>query len=165
MTIKELSQLYHLNREIEMDQQQLADLDDEIRRDEDRLARLEMKATSVSGPNYDGMPTAPSYGGRLEITVAELVDLKAAITRKKALRSDCAMTIQAKQILCLTERNRLERYISNLPDSLLRMIFTYRFINGLTWAQVSETIGMRTTEDSVKKLCYRFLHDENTKAE
>lgn len=26
-------------------------------------------------------------------------------------------------------------------------------------------IGMRTTEDSVKKLCYRFLHDENTKAE
>ena len=51
MTIKELSQLYHLNREIEMDQQRLADLDDEIRRDEDRLARLEMKATSVSGPN------------------------------------------------------------------------------------------------------------------
>ena len=45
------------------------------------------------------------------------------------------------------------------------MIFTYRFINGLTWAQVSETIGMRTTEDSVKKLCYRFLHGENTKAE
>ena len=40
MTIKELSQLYHLNREIEMDQQRLADLDDEIRRDEDRLARL-----------------------------------------------------------------------------------------------------------------------------
>ena len=65
MTIKELSQLYHLNREIEMDQQRLADLDDEIRRDEDRLARLEMKATSVSGPNYDGMPKAPSYGGRL----------------------------------------------------------------------------------------------------
>lgn len=61
MTIKELSQLYHLNREIEMDQQRLADLDDEIRRDEDRLARLEMKATSVSGPNYDGMPKAPSY--------------------------------------------------------------------------------------------------------
>lgn len=27
MTIKELSQLYHLNREIEMDQQRLADLD------------------------------------------------------------------------------------------------------------------------------------------
>lgn len=64
MTIKELSQLYHLNREIEMDQQRLADLDDEIRRDEDRLARLEMKATSVSGPNYDGMPKAPSYAAR-----------------------------------------------------------------------------------------------------
>lgn len=165
MTVKELSQLYHLNREIEMDQQRLADLDFEIKRDEDRLRRLELKATAVSPPSYDGMPKSPSGSGKLESAVAELVDLKDAISRKKALRSDCAMTIQAKQILCLTERNRLERYISDLPDSLLRMIFTYRFINGLTWAQVSESIGVRTTEDSVKKLCYRYLNGENERGE
>lgn len=165
MTIKELSQLYHLNREIEMDQQRLTEPDREIRRDEERLARLEMNASSISGPSYDGMPKAASYGGRLETSVAELVDFRDAVARKKALRSDCALAIQAKQILCLTERNRLERYISGLPDSLLRMIFTYRFINGLTWAQVSESIGTRTTEDSVKKLCYRFLQEENARTE
>lgn len=161
MTVKELSQLYHLNREVEMDQKRLADLDSEIQRDESRLAVLEAKSTSVSSPAYDGMPKSPSGGNQIECSVAELVDLRDLIARKKALRSECAMTIHAKQILCLTERNRLERYIADLPDSLLRMIFTYRFINGLTWYQVSEHIGMHTTEDSVKKLCYRYLSEEN----
>lgn len=161
MTVKELSQLYWLNREIESDQERLASLDAEIRKDEEQLASLEVKASSPSGPNYDGMPKSPTYGNPLENTVIRIIELKNIIERKKALRSDCAMTIQAKQILCLTERNKLERYIADLPDSLLRMIFTFRFINGLTWAQVSEHIGVRTTEDSVKKMCYRYLAEQN----
>lgn len=160
MTIKELSQLYWLNREIEADRERLARLDAEIKRDEEQLAYLEVQASSPSSPNYDGMPKNPSYGNRLENAIVKIMELQKIIERKKALRSDCAMTIQAKQILCLTERNKLERYIADLPDSLIRMIFTFRFINGLTWAQVSEHIGMRTTEDSVKKMCYRYLADD-----
>lgn len=161
MTVKELSQLYWLNREIELDQQRLDSLDIEIAKDEEQLARLEFEASSPSGPNYDGMPKSPSYGNKLENAVVRIVELQEILTRKKALRADCAMTIQAKQLLCLTERNKLERYINDLPDSLLRLIFTYRFINGLTWYQVSEHIGMRTTEDSVKKMCYRYLAQQN----
>ena len=163
MTVKELSQLYHLNREVEMDQKRLADLDLEIKKDEARLAFLEAKSTSISSPAYDGMPKNPSGDNRLELQISDIVELRDLIAHKKALRSECAMTIHAKQILCLTERNRLERYIADLPDSLLRMIFTYRFINGLTWYQVSEHIGMHTTEDSVKKLCYRYLSEGNQK--
>ena len=160
MTVKELSQLYWLNREIEADQERLASLDSEIRRDEEQLEDLEFKASSASGPNYDGMPKNPSYGNALENTVIRIIELKNIIERKKALRSDCAMTIQAKQILCLTERNKLERYIADLPDSLLRLIFTFRFINGLTWGQVAEHISDKTTEDSVKKMCYRYLAEQ-----
>lgn len=157
MTIKELSQLYYLNREIEADQQRLSELDDYIRKDEEQLAMLELQASSPSSPNYDGMPKSPSFGNKLESQVTRIIELQELIRRKKALRSDCAMAIQAKQILCLTERNRLERYIADLPDSLLRMVFTYRFVNGLPWAQVAESISFKATEDSVKKLCYRYL--------
>lgn len=160
MTVKELSQLYYLNREIEHDQERLDELDAEIAKYEAQLLLLESQASSVSSPNYDGMPKNPSYGNRLENAVIKVVDMKNFIENKKRLRSNCAMTIQAKQILCLTERNKLESYIAGLPDSLIRMIFTYRFINGLTWYQVSEHIGMRTTEDSVKKMCYRYLAGE-----
>lgn len=161
MTIKELSKLYNLNREVEIMQKRLADLEWEIQWDEERLRNLEARYGSISSPSYDGMPKSPSYGNKMESEVAELLDLRDKIARKKALRSECAMTIHAQEILCLTERNRLERYIAELPDSLLRMIFALRFINGLSWAQVSEHIGMHTTEDSVKKQCYRYLNEQN----
>ena len=161
MTVKELSQLYWLNREIELDQQRLARLDAEITKDEEQLAWLEIDASSPASPNYSGIPKAPSHSNKIENAVIRIAELQDAINQKKALRSDCAMTIQAKQILCLTERNKLERYIAELPDSLLRMIFTYRFVNGFTWYQVSEHIGMKTTEDSVKKMCYRYIAEQN----
>lgn len=132
MTVKELSQLYYLNREIEADQQ--------------RLDELEVMVSSPKSPNYDGMPHAPGYSDSLSRVVAEIVDTKAIIA--------------AKQLQCIHERNRLERYISNIPDSLTRQIFALRFINGLTWYQVAMHIG-GNTEDSVKKVCYRYLNKEN----
>lgn len=131
MTVKELSQLYHLNREIEMDQQ--------------RLSELEAVVSSPSSTNMDGMPRAPGYGDSLARAVAEIVDLKAIIA--------------AKQQQCIYERNRLERYISDIPDSLTRMIFTYRFVNGLSWWQVAYSIGGNNTGDSVRMRVKRYLND------
>ena len=128
MTLKELSQLYYLNREIEMDQQ--------------RLEKLRTKASAPGSPNYDGMPKSPSYENRLERYIAEIVDLEAIIS--------------AKITQCVHERNRLERYIADIPDSLTRQIFTLRFINGLTWLQVACSIG-NNTEQSVKMICYRYI--------
>ena len=87
MTLKELSQLYYLNREIEMDQERLANLDAEIKGDEEQLADLERIASSPSSPNYDGMPKSPSYGNKIENAVARIWDLEESIKRKKALRS------------------------------------------------------------------------------
>lgn len=161
MTVRELSQLYWLNREIEIDKQRLKSLDTEIAKDEEQLIGLELEASSPSCPKYDGMPKNPSCGNKLENAVIKIIELQDELKRKKNLRIDCARTIQARQMLCLVERNKLEHYINTLPDSLLRMIFTLRFVNGLTWYQVSEHIGMRTTEDSVKKMCYRYLAQQN----
>ncbi len=133
MTLKELSQLYYLNREIEMDQQ--------------RLEELRAKASAPGSPNYDGMPKSPSYENRLERYIAEIVDLEAIIS--------------AKITQCIHERNRLERYIADIPDSLTRQIFTLRFINGLSWLQVAYSIGGNNTEQGVKMICYRYIKNSN----
>lgn len=133
MTLKELSQLYYLNREIEMDQQ--------------RLEELRAKASAPGSPNYDGMPKSPSYENRLERYIAEIVDLEAIIS--------------AKITQCIHERNRLERYIADIPDSLTRQIFTLRFINGLSWLQVAYSIGGNNTEQGVKMMCYRYIKNSN----
>ena len=133
MTLKELSQLYYLNREIE--------------RDQERLEKLRASASAPGAPNYDGMTKSPSFENRLERYIAEIVDLEAII--------------QAKITQCLHERARLERYIAEIPDSLTRQIFQLRFINGLTWVQIAFSIGGGNTEEGVRKRVYRYLEQEN----
>lgn len=134
MTLNELSQLYWLNREIEMDQE--------------RLAELEAKATSISSPNLSGVPGGSNhFDNKIQRYVADIVDLQ--------------MIILAKQQQCIHERNRLERYIATIPDSLTRQIFTLRFVNGLPWLQVALHIGGNNTEASVKMTCYRYIDKTN----
>lgn len=133
MTLKELSQLYYLNREIE--------------RDQERLEKLRASASAPGASNYDGMPKSPSFENRLERYIAEIVDLEAII--------------QAKITQCLHERARLERYIAEIPDSLTRQIFQLRFINGLTWVQIAFSVGGGNTEEGVRKRVYRYLEQEN----
>lgn len=133
MTLKGLSQLYYLNREIE--------------RDQERLEKLRASASAPGAPNYDDMPKSPSFENRLERYIAEIVDLEAII--------------QAKITQCLHERARLERYIAEIPDSLTRQIFTLRFINGLSWLQVAYSIGGNNTEQGVKMICYRYIKNSN----
>ena len=132
MTVKELSQLYWLNREI-----------GELQR---RLMELNAKITAPRIPNMDGMPRASGNGYALENAVAELADIQAIIT--------------AKQQEVIHERNRLERYISNIDDSLTREIFALRFINGLTWDQTAASIGGGNTAMSVRQCVYRYLKRE-----
>lgn len=133
MTLKELSQLYYLNREIEMDKE--------------RLRALRARASAPGSPDYDGKPKSPNYENRLERYVAEIVDLEAIIS--------------AKITQCQHERNRLERYIADIPDSLTRQIFTLRFINGLTWQQIAFSVGGGNTGEGMRKRVYRYLGQEN----
>ena len=132
MTLKELSQLYWLNREIKADQK--------------RLDELEYLAGSPSGSKLDGMPHAPNRNeSRVERLAAEIVDLKAIIA--------------ARQIQCIHERARLERWITGVKDSQTRQMFQYRFVDGLTWVDVAHKIGGGNTVDGIKKRCYRYLRD------
>lgn len=135
MTLKELSQLYYLNKE--------------IKTDKERLETLRAKVTSVSGVTVSDMPKGNNQDNQLEKYIAEIVDLEAIIS--------------AKLTQCMHERNRLMRYISEIPDSLTRQIFTLRFVNGLSWLQVAMHIGGGNTADSVRKTCNRYINKENGK--
>lgn len=128
MNLKDLSQLYYLNREIEADME--------------RLARL--KAKTLPGIQIlTGMPKAPGTADKTAQYAAEISDLRGII--------------EAKQRQCIYERSRLERYIADIPDSLTRQIFTLRFVNGLRWDQVAACIGGGNTADSCRMAVRRYL--------
>ena len=112
MNKKELSQLYYLNREIEEQQR--------------RLEELECLATSCTS-HITGMPRTPGVVDKLAKYVAEIVDLRGLID------------LNIKK--CFYELNRLNRYISSVEDSQIRMILSLRYINGMTWQQIALSIG------------------------
>ena len=133
MTLKELSQLYYLNREIAADQR--------------RLDELNRMIGAPSTPPLSDMPRAPrGVESKVEQLAAEITDLQAIIA--------------ARQIQCIHERARLERWISDIPDSLTRQIFTYRFADCLSWLDVALRVGGNNTEGGVRMICYRHLREE-----
>ncbi|WP_195509964.1 RNA polymerase subunit sigma-24 [Clostridium tyrobutyricum] len=128
MNKKELSQLYYLNREIE----QL----------KSRIEELECIAVSDTS-RITGMPHVTGISDKVGRYVAEIADLKELLN------------LNLKK--CFYELNRLNRYIESIDDSQMRMIMTLRYVNELSWRQIAFSIGGGNTEDSIKKLAYRYL--------
>jgi hypothetical protein len=128
MTKKELSQLYYLNREIEEQQRRLQEIED-----------LATSCTSY----MTGMPRVSGINDKISKYAAEIADLK------------CLLDLNLKK--CFYELNRLNRYIESLEDVEMRMILTFRYINGLPWEQVAMNISPYASGDSVRKAHDRFL--------
>lgn len=128
MTLRELSQLYWLRKEITVNQR--------------RLDELRGRAASIPAGVGDGIPRGSGEHRPVEELAVEIADL-------------CAL-IRIRQRQCVREKIRLERYIAGIEDSLTRQIFRLRFVDGLRWEEVAARIG-GVSEHSVKKTCYRHL--------
>jgi len=128
MTLKELSQLYWLTREIELDKARLEEL---------------YSVAIGTGQHITGLPRVPGITDNVAKYAVEIADLKAII--------------EARVLRCQQEKIKLENYIDTIPDSVTRQIFCLRFINGLPWRQVAVSIGGNNTEDSVRMACMRYI--------
>lgn len=111
----------------------------------ERRAELRSTAAGLHSLLLDGMPKA--HGGvnrKAERTAVMLTDLDAAI--------------QSYDLDILQAECELQRFISTVPDSRLRLILRHRFIDGLKWADVARKLGRPTdTEASVKISFQRFI--------
>ena len=134
MTLKELSQLYWLNKEIAEYERQLRDI---------------WASMGPSGPMLTGMPKAHSGESAVERAATEIAELQAMLDSMLTRRRE--------------ERIKLERYIMEIPDSQTRLIFRYRFVDGNSWPRVARRVGGKNTEASVKMTCYRYLHETQKK--
>lgn len=132
MTKKELSQYHWLQKEIKID--------------EERLSKLEQMAISTKSPQMDGMPKGKGgTSSKTENYAAEIVDLQAIIA--------------SKRIQCIHEKQRLERFIAEIDDSLTRLIFTLRCAEGLSWKKVAIKIGSNMTEHAARQIFSRYIKE------
>lgn len=52
---------------------------------------------------------------------------------------------------------QVEKFIQDVPDSRMRRILRYRYIDGQSWVQVAHRMGGRHTADSCRNSVDRFL--------
>lgn len=58
---------------------------------------------------------------------------------------------------CLVLYREIIDFINSIPDPLVRLITSLRYVNGLEWEQVALHIGGGNTGESVRKTCERYL--------
>jgi len=127
MTKERLNQLGWLKLEIE-------ELANRIRRIESALSG---RTSRIDGMSWLG--GAKDFVGDL---APQLCDLKDQLSESKSA--------------ALAECTELQTFIANIDDSLVRLIFTLRYIDGLSWHQVAWRLGGNTS-DSVRMTHNRYL--------
>lgn len=157
MTVKELSKLYWLNREVELNKRQLADLQAEIERDKDSLLAMRRSLDGLASPKLDGMPHGSDVSSPVENTVQQIMKLEEALRRKHDAMVNLQALISTRQTLIVLERDRLERYIGAIDDSIMRQIFTFRFVDGLRWDSVAANMGDGYNTEAIRKAVYRYI--------
>ena len=127
MTKEKLSQLSWLKLEIE-------ELVTRIRRIESAL--------SGKTSRIDGMPWLGGSKDFLGDLTPQLCDLKDRLAKNRSA--------------AMAEYTSLQAFIENIDDSQVRLIFTLRYLDGLSWHQVAWRLGGNTS-DSVRMAHNRYL--------
>ena len=109
---------------------------------EDTLCSLRAAAEAIT-PQLSDMPKSQSMQDKLSKIVAQIVDLEKRIAGLK---------LEMEQ-----ERRVVTGFVEMIEDSVIKTIFTLRFVECMTWAEVASAVKGGEAEDSVKKTCYRYL--------
>ena len=130
MTIRELSQLYYLRRE--------------IAKCEEELAELRARAMSPATAGLSNVGRKSGVVKKIEKDVEKIHQLE-ELVRERLHRSN-------------VERIKLELYIAAIEDAHTRLIFEARFVRGLRWEQVADVQGGNNTADGVRMVCVPHIN-------
>lgn len=125
--VRQLEQLRHLRREVDMLSQ--------------RIAELELAAQGGTG-RITGMPRFSGRGDRAGDSDVQL-----------ALLWD---RLEARRGRCMELLGALYAFIDGVEDSRMRQILTYRYVDGESWRCIAGYIGERD-EQYPRRLHNRFL--------
>lgn len=114
----------------------------ELKKAKDMLQNL-WNAAYPGGQVLTGMPHAPGVKDKIGDLGIEIADLETEIEAMEAMVNNSAAPVLA--------------FIAEIPDIQTRMVFRLRFCRGYQWKEVARMLGGGNTEDSVKKVCYRYL--------
>ena len=123
-----------------------------IDRLERRIAKLESDGTVIDS-------VKGGYGGIQRFVIEGFPNDDIEIRRRLLRLRKKHLEILNNRILA--QINEIEEFMHNVQSSPIRMIVRLRYIENMQWDGVAKKFGPGYTEDSVKKMFYRYLEKEN----
>lgn len=136
---------------------QYSDLQEEIKEVRNRIAQTEKQIQKIEkeGALLDTEPGKTAGIPHFQIQGFPYPEY----SRKKMLLYARKATLTSLELELIETVNQIEEFIASLDDSRIRRIINLRFIENLSWGKVAARIGGGNTEDSIKKMFYRFMEN------
>lgn len=131
MSREELSQIYYINKEITMWENELNAL-----REKSLMRSKEITGMPFANTNETSDPTA-SIAIRIR---------------------DIELIIVGKRTELLIQQERITKFIMDIEDSYIRQIIKYRCVDCMKWQDIADKL--HTTENAAKQMFSRFLKNQ-----
>ena len=128
MTLRELSQHIRLREQLAQNEELLESL---------------QSAALPGAQVMTGMPHASGVRDKVGDLAAEIADLDNRI-------------LELKDEIAESEAEIVE-FICGIESARIRIILRLRFVRCLTWKQTADVMGIEAGEESVRKMCTRYL--------
>ncbi|MBO4941675.1 MAG: hypothetical protein J6D15_05690 [Clostridia bacterium] len=94
----------------------------------------------------------------------ELVNLKIEARQNENKGTFMASNIKEREQKIVTKirkcselKERIDKFLESIDDSLTRQIFYYRYVKCMSWKKVSYMTGGYNSEEGVRKIAERYL--------
>lgn len=126
----------------------------------EKIATLERQIERMEQQGYSVKDTVKGGEGNLKHFTVEGFPYPDYNRHKTILRVRRQQLRDREERLAELELN-VEKFIAEIPDSRMRMLITYRYIEDLTWIQIAHKMGgCNDTADGCRKNVERFLKNE-----
>lgn len=139
--------------------EQYVDLQGEER---DLLRRIQTVSDQIQNMETDGYMVADSVTcgrkGKKPLGTQKIQGFPYPdYVNKRAKLRTYKMQLELADQKLLELLSEVEKWVQDVPDSRMRKIVRYRYIDGCNWVQVAHRIGGDSTNESCRKACERYL--------
>lgn len=124
------------------------------------IERLEKQIAKMSDDGTVKDSVKGGYGGIQRFVIEGYPNDE--ISRRRGLLRFRKEQLERLEKRILESINEIEVFLHEVDDSRIRLIIRLRYVNNLRWEEVARQMGGGNTEDTVKKMFYRYLERENS---
>lgn len=123
----------------------------------DKVMALERQIDRMEQSGYSVKDTVRGGEGNMHHYTIEGFPYSDYSRRKTLLRVRRQQLIDRDEKLAELE-TQVEKFLNDVPDSRMRQMIAYRYIENMSWLQVAARMGGNNTADGCRKMVDRFLN-------